>query len=79
MDDKKTERTDTEILKELIDVLMQYNSDRDDEWDFADVNRDTWSDEDEKAHDDLVEDIQAGRNRIQALIREATGDNTIEF
>lgn len=29
-------RTDTEILKDLIDAVMEYNSLRDDEWEFQD-------------------------------------------
>ena len=77
----KTERTDTEILKELIDVLIEYNADRDAEWDFQEEHPDTafWSDEDENEHEQIIADILKNRDRIQAIIREATGDENFIF
>ena len=75
-------RTDTEILKELMDALMEYNSDRDAEWDFVDkhgLDESTWSEENVEEHQQILDDIQRNRTRIQALICEATGDATIEF
>ena len=81
MDNTKTGRTDTEILKELIDVLMEYDADRDAEWNFQEEHPDMafWSAENENEHEQILTDIQKNRNRIQAIIREATGDETINF
>jgi hypothetical protein len=75
-------RTDTEILKELMDALMEYNSDRDAEWDFVDkhgLDESTWSEENVEEHQQILDDIQRNRTRIRDLLREATGDATIEF
>ena len=75
-------RTDTEILKELMDVLMEYNSDRDAEWDFASehgLDGSNWTEEQTEEHERILNDIQRNRTRIRDMIREATGDATIEF
>ena len=78
MDNTKTRRTDTEILKELIDVLIKYNDDRDAEWEFAiehGITGDSRLDSDDEIeeHEQILDDIQKNRNRIQDLIREAIG------
>ncbi len=74
-------RTDTEILKDLIDAVMEYNSLRDDEWEFEDAhgNRDFWDAEVSDEHDELIADILASRRRVRSLLVEATGDDTISF
>ena len=74
-------RTDTEILKDLIDAVMEYNSLRDDEWDFQDRHGhpDFWDAEVNDEHDKLIADILASRRRVRDLLVEATGDDTISF
>lgn len=82
VDGRKPARTDTEILKELMDVLMEYNSDRDAEWDFVDehgLDESAWNEENVEEHQQILDDIQRNRTRIRDIIREATGDATIEF
>ena len=77
----KKNRTDTEILKELIDEIMEYNALRDDEWDFDDEHgdRDFWDEETCKEHDELIDEILTHRAAIRNLIVEATGDKDIAF
>ena len=75
-------RTAEEILKELCEEIVKYNARRDDEWDFADKHGTTgefWTEEDEAEHEAILSDIQQGRLRIQGLLREATGNATMEF
>ena len=74
-------RSDTEILKELIDEILEYNALRDDEVELMADNGDPelWDSGTVDTHDELVGEIQAHRGIIQNLIREATGDNKIEF
>lgn len=75
-------RSAEEILKDLCEEIVKYNARRDDEWDFADehgITGDEWTDEDCEEHDEILSDIQKGRDRIRTLLREATGDITIGF
>lgn len=79
---ERVERTDTEILKELMDVVMEYNADRDTEWDFVGkhgIDPDAWTQEQTAEHEGILADIQKNRIRIRDIIREATDDQTIEF
>ena len=74
-------RTDTEILKDLIDAVMEYNSLRDYEWEFQDEHGhpDFWDAEVSDEHEGLIADILASRRRVRDLLVEATGDDTISF
>ena len=74
-------RSDTEILKDMIDAVLDYNSLRDEEWDFAERNGDPsmWNAETEREHDELLDEIFDRRMEIRSLIVEATGDDQIEF
>jgi len=74
-------RTDTEILKDLIDAIMEYNSLRDDEWDFNDNHGspDFWGDEENDAHEELIGEILASRRKVRDLLVEATGDDNLSF
>lgn len=78
---KKPMRSDTEILKDLIDAVMEYNSLRDDEWDFLDNhgNPYMWSDEEDDEHEELISDILKKRREVRNLIVEATGDKNLSF
>ena len=69
-------RTDTEILKDMMDAIIEHESNRDAEWDFMDEHSDSdyWTDEECEEHDQILADIKDSRARIQGLIREATGD-----
>lgn len=74
-------RTDTEILKDLVEAVREYNSLRDDEWDFDDNNgnRDFWSEDVINAHEELLNTIKESRIKVRNLIVEATGDENISF
>ena len=74
-------RTDTEILKDLVEAVREYNSLRDDEWDFDDNNgnRDFWSEDVINAHEELLNTIRESRIKVRNLIVEATGDENISF
>lgn len=71
-----------EILKDLCEEIVKYNARRDDEWDFADEHGTTgeyWTEEEAAEHEEILSDIQKSRDRIRTLLREATGDATMEF
>ena len=74
-------RTDTEILKDMIDAVMKYNSLRDDEWDFNDEhgNPVMWNAEVCDEHDELLGEILSARRKVRDLIVEATGDENTCF
>lgn len=75
-------RTAEEILKDLCEEIVKYSARRDDEWDFADehgIEGYNWTDEDNEEHEEILSDIQQGRERIRGLLREATGNATMEF
>ena len=75
-------RTAEEILKDLCEEIVKYNARRDDEWDFADehgIEGYNWTDEDNDEHEEILADILKGRDRIRTLLREATGDITLDF
>lgn len=79
---EEPQRTDSEILKDLIDAVVEYNADRDGEWDFQDnhgADPAYWTQEDEEEHSDILADIKNDRERIRKLIVEATGDEYISF
>ena len=76
---KKTKkRTASEILKDLVKKVMEYNYLRDDEMDYE-GDRDSWDDEIAESYDELVNDILAKRREVEALLREATGNENLEF
>lgn len=69
-------------LKELMDAVMEYNSDRDAEWDFADkhgLDASTWTEEQTEEHDQILADIARNRERIRGILRIVTGDAKLEF
>ena len=69
-------RTDTEILKDMMDAIIEHESNRDAEWDFMDEHSDSdyWTDEECEEHDRILADTKDSHDRLQELIREATGD-----
>lgn len=73
-------RTSSEILNELANHIIKLESLRDDEWDFEEKHgqRDMWDDEVMKEHDELLDEIQAARDYVTKLIREATGNDKLE-
>ena len=60
---------------------MEYNSLRDDEWDFADENGDPdfWDSGTNDTHEQLIGEILASREKVAKLLREATGDENLSF
>lgn len=73
-------RTSREILDELAKKVVELEELRDSEWDFAEKNgHDSafWSEDAEKEHDEILDDIRKCREAVSVLVREATGDDSI--
>ena len=70
-----------EALDKLIPALLEYNSLRDQEWEFEDRagDRDMWDEDDIAEHDELLDDISAKRAEIRDILREATGNPNLNF
>lgn len=70
-----------EALDKLIPALLEYNSLRDQEWEFEDRagDRDMWDEDDMAEHDELLDDISAKRAEIQGILREVTGNPNLNF
>lgn len=68
-------RTDTEILKDLVIAIREYDSLRDDEWQFEEDNgdRDLWDAGTMDTHKGLLKSISSAREKMESLIQEATG------
>ena len=74
-------RPSRDILDELSKKVVELEGLRDSEWDFAEKNgHDSafWSDEADKEHDEILANIQKCRDAVSRLVREATGDETID-
>ena len=76
----KCGRMPREILSDLVNVVIDLNSLRDDEWDFEEKHgqRDMWDDDVVKKYNMLLKDIQYIRNNATRLVREATGNDNLE-
>ena len=77
VEEEKSAREEAEILKDLMDAIIEHESNRDAEWDFIEkhgVSGQYWNDEETEEHDQILADIKDSHDRIQGLIREATGD-----
>ena len=75
------ERTNQEKIDSLVDAIIELESLRDEEWDFEErngPNRDCWDDDVCEAHDKLLDEIQAARDKVSNLCREATGNEKLE-
>lgn len=90
MKTKKTKKTDLKKelaktkreLNSLVKAIRNYDSLRDDEWDFEyhhGSNRDCWTEEVCEAHIELLNDIQAAREKVEKIIRRVTGDKNLNF
>lgn len=71
---RKKKKAPSELMREMAYEIVKLESLRDDEWDMEDEPRDFWSDEKMKEHEELLDEIQASRNRLTKMVREATGD-----
>lgn len=73
-------RPSDEILKEMVDAIVELEALRDEEWDFEERNghRDSWSDETCDEHEQLLDDIHNARVKVRDLAREATGNMELE-
>lgn len=71
----------SELLDKLIPILVEYNKLRDEEWDFEDNHpgRAFWSEDIQKEHDELLEEISQKRIAIRDILREAACDQTLQF
>lgn len=78
---KTAKRPAEAILKELCEAVMEYNSLRDDEWDFEDENGDRsfWDSGTCDTHEELIGEILASRRKVANLLREATGKADLCF
>ena len=76
-----SKRTDTEILKDLVEAIVEYNSLLDDEWDFDEENGDgDYYDEDTNdSYEKLLDTIIESRNKIRNLLAEATDNKEFSF
>ena len=76
-----SKRTDTEILKDLVEAIVEYNSLRDDEWDFVEENgdRDFWDDGTNDIHEKLLNTIIESRSKVRNLLAEATDNKEFSF
>lgn len=76
-----SKRTDTEILKDLVEAIVEYNSLRDDEWDFDEENgdRDFWDEGTNDTHKKLLSAIMESRNKVRNLLAEATDNKNFSF
>lgn len=75
-------RTDSEILKELADILPDYNWERDEEWEFIDdhgLDDTYWDEEQVEEHQQILDSIREKRTKIEALLREYTGNPKLYF
>lgn len=75
-------RTKEEILKDLVNVVMDHEFNRDCEWDFCEkkgYDSEYWTDEDVDEHNIILEAIAKTHDRLVSLAREATGDMSISF
>ena len=63
----------------MSNAVVEYSDLRDEEWDFEERhgNRDMWSDRICKNHEKLLGKIQASRDELTRLVREATGNGSI--
>ena len=76
-----SKRSDTEILKDLVEAIREYNSLRDDELDFEEENgdRNFWDEGTNDTHEELLKTIWESRSKVRNLLVEATGDKNISF
>ena len=68
-------------VKDLIDAVVELEAARDDELQFTADNGmlgDFWTDLTTQEHDHILARIATCRDRVQALAREITGDDTLE-
>jgi hypothetical protein len=74
-------RTDTEILKDLVEAIVEYNSLRDDEWDFEEENgdRDFWDEGINDTHEKLLNNILEIAHTVRNLLAEATDNKDFSF
>lgn len=74
-------RMPAEILSDLVNVVVDLSSLRDEEWDFAEKHgQDSmfWDDDVSREHDELLDAIQSARASATRLVREATGNDKLE-
>ena len=74
-------RTDSEILKDLVEAIIEYNNLRDEEWQFDEENgdRDFWDEGTNDTHEELLNTILTAKTKVRNLLIEATNNNNISF
>ncbi len=68
-------------VRKLIDAVIELESARDEEMQFTSENGmlgDLWTELTIKEHDDILSKIATCRDRVQGLVRELTGDDSLE-
>jgi hypothetical protein len=68
-------------VRELIDAVIELEAARDEEVQFTADNGmlgDMWTDLTTKEHDHILDKIATCRDRVQKLVREITGDESLE-
>lgn len=76
-----TGRSDTEILKDMIDAVLEYRAAVEDEMQYRADNGDPvcWTSEMEKEYGELSSGTLDALRGLEGLIREATGDEYFGF
>lgn len=74
-------RTAADILKDMSDAVVEYSDLRDEEWDFEKRHGDRymWNERICRNHGKLLDKIQASRDKLTKLVREAKGDEGINI
>lgn len=74
-------RTDSEILKDLVEAVIEYDNLRDEEWQFDEANgdRDFWDEGTNDTHEELLRTIFTAKTKVRNLLIEATNNNNISF
>lgn len=69
------------LLKELAQAVVEYNSLRDDEWDFNDDhgNPDFWDGDTIDEHEELLDTILSSRAKVRNLLHEIPGFENVSF
>jgi hypothetical protein len=68
------------LATDMANELVKYSALRDDEWDFCDkhgYDSAMWNAEEEKEHEEIIEDIQTSRTKLQKYARKVLCNNKV--
>ena len=69
------------LRKVFVPLLLEYNSLRDEEWDFEEKhgNRDFWDKETNEEHEDLLKEIGEKRKEVRTYLQIIMGNPNLKF